>query len=365
MDERAARLAEALTRVCEGLPETRVMEVCGTHTHAAARSGLAALLPPNLRLISGPGCPVCVTSGADISLALMLCRRENVTLFAFGDMLRVPVPGAAGGLDSLLRARGMGGDVRTAVSPMDALRFARENPGREVVWFGVGFETTAPHTAALVLRAAEEGIANLSVLSAHKTMPAALTALLAGTTRVHALLCPGHVASIVGADAFSFVPETLKLPGAVAGFEAAEILSALVALVEMRARGKTALVNLYPAVVRPEGNRAAQMLLSRVFEPCAAVWRGLGRIEDSALGIRSAYAALDARTRFDLPETDMETNQPALCRCADILRGEAEPGECALFGGACMPEHPHGPCMVSSEGACAAAYFYRGARYGA
>ncbi len=356
MDERIGRLTAALWRACEGLPHTRVMEVCGTHTHAVAKSGLKALLPDNVSLLSGPGCPVCVTSGTEIACALALAQKENVTLFSFGDMLRVPVQGG----DSLLCARERGSDVRIAVSPMDALRFARENRARTVVWFGVGFETSAPHTAALILRATEEGLDNLCVLSAHKTMPAALMKLLYGTTRVHALLCPGHVAAIVGAEVFSFVPERLGLPAAVAGFEPAEILAALVALLRLRRHGEAALQNLYPSAVREQGNPVAQALVQRVFEPGDATWRGLGRIEGSALAIRAQYAAFDAQRRFEPPDTAEEAESP-FCRCPDILRGEAEPEDCALFGGGCDPAHPQGPCMVSSEGACAAAYRYGGA----
>ena len=266
----AKRLAEAWT----DLPPTTIMEVCGTHTHSIAKHGIKQLLPGNLRLVSGPGCPVCVTADEDIRLALWLARQSGTVLFTFGDMLRVPVPGANGEPDSLLRARELGGDVRIALSPMDALAFAKAHPEKSVVWFGVGFETTAPHTAAAVLRARSLGIGNFSVLCAHKTMPAALVSLLAGVKGIDALLCPGHVAVIVGADAFGFVPERLGLPGAIAGFEPEAIVSALEALAHLRRAEKPGLVNLYPEAVTGPGNRTAQSLMRSAFVPCPARWRG-------------------------------------------------------------------------------------------
>ena len=353
MSERTAALAARLREVCAGMPASVFMEVCGTHTQAVARYALRQLLPENVRLISGPGCPVCVTPDSDIGAALALTGRPEVTLCSFGDMLRVPV----GENDSLLRRRGAGADVRVALSPLDALRAAREQPQRQIVWFAVGFETTAPHTAALVLRARTEGVRNLTVLCAHKTMPAALCALLGGARTVDGLLCPGHVAAVTGADAFRFVPERLGIPGAVAGFEPEEILAALLALAGLRRAGKAELRNMYPAVVRPEGNLRAQQLIGTVFEPCAARWRGLGEIADSGLRLRPEFADFDTRRRFSLP-AGAETAEAPGCRCGEILRGAAGPCDCPLFGGACTPARPRGPCMVSAEGACAAEYRY-------
>jgi hydrogenase expression/formation protein HypD len=272
-------------------------------------------------------------------------------------MLRVPVMDVQGEADSLYRARERGSDVRITVSPMDALAYARANPSKQVVWFGVGFETTAPHTAALVRRARERGIDNLSVLCAHKTMPAALTALLSDNHGIDALLLPGHVAVITGADAFAFVPQTLCLPAAISGFEAEEITAALCMIASIRKSGAPALVNAYPGAVTAEGNTAAQALMREVFAPCAASWRGLGEIKDSGLALRAEFAQYDARNCFDISK-DTETERPTACRCAEVLRGAVSPRECPLFGKACAPDTPYGPCMVSSEGACSAAYLY-------
>lgn len=350
-------LTEALRREAERMPSTTVMEVCGTHTQSVARYALRQLLPPNLRLISGPGCPVCVTDDGDVAAALRLARQPGVTLLSFGDMLRVPLAGG----DSLLRARERGADVRLATSPMDALRVAREEPARQVVWFAVGFETTAPLTAALLRRARAENAPNLTVLCAHKTMPQALRTLLQGSRHVQALLCPGHVAAITGAEAFRFVPGELGLPAAVSGFSPQEILSALLSLAHMRVSGKAELCNAYPAAVSGRGNQTAQELLAEVFVPCEARWRGLGSIAESGLTLNDAYAGFDARLRFGLPrEPASPSREPAGCRCAAILRGECGPSDCPLFGRGCTPERPAGPCMVSAEGACAAAYEYGG-----
>lgn len=346
-------LVGRIERAAADFPALCVMEVCGTHTRAIFRLGIRGLLPKNVRLVSGPGCPVCVTDEADLARALWLARRAEVVLCCFGDMLRVP----AGG-ESLLDLAQAGADVRVCLSPLDALALARENPGREVVWFGVGFETTAPGTAALVEAAGARGVPNLSVLSAHKTMPQAIRALLRGGGRVGALLCPGHVAAVAGAEAFRFVPEELGLPAAIAGFEAEEILLALAHLCEMRAARAPGLANAYRRAVRGEGNRVALSLLDDIFEPCPARWRGLGEIPNSGLALRDPYAAFDAKRRFGLPAFDAP--EPRGCRCAGVLRGEIEPPGCPLFGKACTPERPVGACMVSLEGACAAYYEYAG-----
>ena len=351
----ARALAEALGRAAANMPPTTVMEVCGTHTQSVARYALRQLLPPNLRLISGPGCPVCVTDDGDIARALWLTRQPGVTLLSFGDMLRVPVSGG----DSLLRARERGADVRLATSPMDALRVARAEPGHQIVWLAVGFETTAPLTAALLARARADDVRNLTVLCAHKTMPSALLALLRGNRRVQALLCPGHVAAITGAEAFRFVPNALYLPAVVAGFTPTNILAALLEIVRMRVAGVAELRNAYPSAVTARGNRTAQALLAEVFAPCSARWRGLGVIDDSGLALRPAFADFDALARF-APPLPAPAAPGTACRCADILRGECRPAECPLFGKACTPDGPAGPCMVSAEGACASAYLYGG-----
>jgi len=347
-------LTEQIAQTAQGLPQMTIMEVCGTHTHAIRRHGIRQLLPQNIRLVSGPGCPVCVTAEEDIALALALAKQSNVTLFCFGDMLRVPC-----GNESLLQLSSRGADVRIALSPLDALTFATENPTREVVWYGVGFETTTPHTAALLEVAARDNIQNLSVFSAHKTMPNALRALLDTDTKIDALVCPGHVSSITGADAFRFLPEELHLPSAIAGFEPEELLVAILALVTMIRRGKPALINAYPRVVKSVPNETARALVDMWFAPCDSVWRGLGMIPQSGLALRPEHARFDALKRFALAPVSVFAH--TACRCGDVLRGAIEPVECPLFGKACLPQHPLGACMVSSEGACAAYYQYEGA----
>jgi hydrogenase expression/formation protein HypD len=347
-------LTKKIAVAAQDLPPVTIMEVCGTHTHAIRRYGIRQLLPANIRLVSGPGCPVCVTAEEDIALALALAKLPSITLFCFGDMMRVPC-----GEESLLKLKSGGADVRIAVSPMDALDFALANPEREVVWYGVGFETTTPHTAALLEKASTLGVKNLAVYSAHKTMPSALVALLGGETQVSALLCPGHVAAMTGAEAFRFVSDMLHLPAAISGFEPEELLLALLALVRMLQSGKPNLVNAYPSVVHSAGNSAARALVDTWFTPCDAVWRGLGAIPDSGLTLRPKLASWDAVKRFAPQPTSISKH--TACRCADVLRGSIEPPQCALFGKACLPEHPLGACMVSSEGACAAYYQYEGA----
>lgn len=347
------RLTEKIARAAQNLPPVTIMEVCGTHTHAIRRYGIRQLLPPNIRLVSGPGCPVCVTAEEDIALALALAKQPNVTLFCFGDMMRVPCGNA-----SLLLLGSRGADVRIALSPLDALTFAKEYPSREVVWYGVGFETTTPHSAALLEAAKRDGVQNLSVFSAHKTMPNALRALLSNASHIDALLCPGHVASITGAQAFRFVPEELHLPAAISGFEPEELLIGILALVSMLKSGKPSLVNAYPQVVKSTANETARTLVEAWFTPCDAVWRGLGEIPQSGLKLKPEHAFYDALLRLS-PVPDSITTHTA-CRCGDVLRGSIEPNKCALFGKTCVPEHPLGACMVSSEGACAAYYQYEG-----
>jgi hydrogenase expression/formation protein HypD len=347
-------LTEKIAQAAQGLPQMTLMEVCGTHTHAIRRHGIRQLLPANIRLVSGPGCPVCVTAEEDIALALALAKQPNVTLFCFGDMMRVPC-----GDESLLDLSARGADVRIALSPLDALAFAKEHPPCEVVWYGVGFETTTPHTAALLEAAARENIQNLTVFSAHKTMPNALRALLNTDTKIGGLICPGHVSSITGADAFRFLPEELHLPAAIAGFEPEELLIAILALATMIKSGKPALINAYPRVVKSTPNETARTLVDVWFAPCDAVWRGLGMIPQSGLALLPEHARFDALRKF--PLAPIAVPKQNACRCGDVLRGSIEPTQCPLFGKACRPQHPLGACMVSSEGACAAYYQYEGA----
>jgi len=332
-----------------------IMEVCGTHTMSIARYGISSLLPPELRLISGPGCPVCVTDSSLIGAALAIAGLPDVIFTSFGDMLRVPA-----GKNSLQRCRDLGADIRIVLSPLDALELARQHPGKQVVFFAVGFETTAPLTAATLARAEALGVDNFSVIPGHKTMPEALRALLAQADKIGGLLCPGHVAAMVGAEAFRFIPAELGKPAAVAGFEPVDILLGVEALADMADQGKAKLANCYPRAVRQAGNQRALALLDQVFQPADAVWRGLGPIPKSGLSLRPRYERYDALSRFsgEIAGRELAADHPGCC-CGQVLRGELQPEECPLFARACTPGSPSGACMVSSEGSCAAAYKYR------
>jgi len=348
--------AEALRGLAADLaaeagPGGTFMEVCGTHTMAIARYGLRELLPPGVRLVSGPGCPVCVTAMRDLDTVVALCGLPGMTIATFGDLVRVPASRA-----SLAEARAAGADVRVVYSPLDAVELAVADPTREVVFVGIGFETTAPTTAAAVVEARQRGVRNFSILALHKTMPLALKALLElGETPIRGFLLPGHVSVITGSECFAFLAADHGVGGVVAGFQPSDILEALLMLVR---QGVPAVDNQYTRAVQPQGNPAAQALMDRVFEPCDADWRGLGLIPGSGLRLRTEFADHDAAVRF--PVDAGEPLEPAGCRCGDVLRGVTDPAECPLFGRRCRPETPVGACMVSSEGACAARYRYRG-----
>ena len=333
-----------------------LMEVCGTHTMSIAKAGIRSVLPPHIRLVSGPGCPVCVTPPEVIDAVLELSGQPGIILTTYGDMIRVP--GSVKG-DNLRRRSAMGADVRIVYSPMDALEIAKETPGKEVVFLGVGFETTAPGTVSAVEAAAEEGVHNFSVFSMLKQTEPAIRALAADPEfNVQGFLCPGHVAAIIGETGLSFIAEDLHIPAVISGFEPNEIMQAIRLLMLQLRAGEAKLENAYPSVVRPEGNTMAKELMRRFLEPADDLWRGLGRIPASGLKLRPEYAAFDAEKKFSV-----ETGQPAVrtaCRCGDVIRGKLDPERCPLFGTVCLPEDPEGPCMVSSEGACAAAYKYRG-----
>ena len=336
--------------------DIRIMEVCGTHTVAIFRAGIRSLLPKNIRLLSGPGCPVCVTPAGHIDLCVRAAERPEVILATFGDLLRVP--GSHGSLAEA-RARGKAETV-IVYSPMDALDLARNNPDRLVVFPGIGFETTAPTAAATVLAARAAGIGNFALIPLAKTMPGVLEALLADKDlALDGLLCPGHVSAITGAAFFRPLAEERGLCCAVAGFEAADILAGILALLRQMAAGKPEAANCYPRVVSEEGNRRARALVDQVFEPVDSPWRGLGVIPRSGLALRPEFAAFDAVRRLNLRAEDAP--EPPGCRCGRILKGKLQPPECPLFGRACTPLHPVGPCMVSSEGSCAAWHRYGGA----
>ncbi len=349
--------AEVWLEKIRALPrmDVKLMEVCGTHTMSIARAGIKSLLPEGVELLSGPGCPVCVTPAAAIDAVLALSSEPGVIVTSYGDMLRVP--GIRPG-DSLARRRALGAQVELVYSPVDAVEIARQNPKKEVVFLGVGFETTAPGTAAAVLTARERGVTNFSVWSMLKTVEPALRALLRQEDfAVQGFLCPGHVATIIGAEAFRFLPGEYRIPAVVGGFEPEEILHALYLLLCQLAEGKPRLENAYPRAVSAAGNRLAQRVMAECFEPRRDLWRGLGEIEASGLGWRGELAAFDAEKKFDLRVEAAEG--PPGCRCGDVICGRCRPADCPLFGRRCTPEDPVGPCMVSSEGACAAAYKYQ------
>jgi hydrogenase expression/formation protein HypD len=323
-----------------------LMEVCGTHTHAIAAAGLRRLLPGGVRLISGPGCPVCVTPIGTMDRAVALARRPDVVVCTFGDLMRVPSSDS-----SLERESARGCDVRVVYSARDAVDIARWTPERLVVFLGVGFETTIPTIAAALEEAEREGVENFLVLAGGKLIEPPLRALVAdGEVEVQGFLLPGHVSVVIGADSYGFLEE-LGVPGAIVGFAPADVLSGVEALVQQVAQDRARIENLYARVVRPEGNPHAQELMARWFEPADTDWRGLGTIPGSGLALRTEHARRDAaRLAVDLPTP----REPQGCRCGEVLKGVIEPPECPLFDTTCTPDDPVGACMVSSEGTCAA-----------
>ena len=346
-----------LLAAIEALPlgETRLMEVCGTHTMAIAKSGIKSMLPEKVKLLSGPGCPVCVTPPQVIDAVLELAMDPEITIATYGDMVRVP--GSRPG-DSLQRRRALGAKLLVVYSPVDAVEYAKENPDREVVFLGVGFETTAPGTAAAVLTAKEEKVKNFSVLSMLKTVEPALRALMKTEDfKVQGFLCPGHVGTIIGEKGFAFLPEEYQMPAVIAGFEPEDILLSVYLLLRQIAEGRPRVENQYKRAVSPEGNVLAQNMIGRCLEPRADLWRGLGRIENSGLGFRAEFSDFDAEKKFSIRYG--EETGPSACRCGDVICGRISPSRCPMFGKRCTPEDPVGPCMVSSEGACAAAYKYQ------
>lgn len=336
-----------------GSREINLMEVCGTHTVSIGRYGFRSILPRNLHLLSGPGCPVCVTANRDIDRAVALARVPGVTIATFGDMVRVP-----GSTSSLTAAKAAGHDVRVVYSPLDAVELAAAEPERQVVFMGVGFETTTPAIAASILEADQRGLDNFSVFCVHKTTPAALRAIADDPeTAIDGFILPGHVSTITGLAPYRFLPEEFGIPGVVTGFEPVDVLEGIARLAELVVAGTPAVENAYRRGVSDEGNPVARQLVDEVFEPCDAVWRGLGELPSSGLAIRPEFACHDASRRFEVAVEP--TREPAGCRCGDVLRGVIAPTACPLFDRACTPETPVGPCMVSSEGSCAAYWRFR------
>ncbi|MEW6446739.1 MAG: hydrogenase formation protein HypD [Bacillota bacterium] len=339
----AARVAEILGR------RAVIMEVCGTHTVAISRAGLRSLLGDYIDLRSGPGCPVCVTDYADVDRMVAFARQPGVTVGTFGDMVRVPGSGS-----SLERERAEGADVRIFYSPRDAVLYAAERPEKQVVFLGVGFETTAPTVALSIKEAKARGLKNFTVFSSHKLVPPAMEALLSDPElKIDGFILPGHVSTIIGRRAYSFL-EKYRLPSVIAGFETNDILDAIRLILEMMAGGQPGIINGYTRVVREEGNRSAQQQMAEVFDVCDASWRGFGVIPQSGMCLGADFKEFDAAERFTLPE--VRPRVPAGCACGEILKGKLTPRDCCLFAKVCKPTRPVGPCMVSSEGACAAYY---------
>lgn len=329
-----------------------IMEVCGTHTVAIARNALRDLLPEGIRLISGPGCPVCVTDNSDIDRYLYLASLPNVVVATFGDMIRVP-----GTEKSLQALRAEGAEVRIVYSTLDALELARKNPAKEVVFLGVGFETTAPTVALSIEIAKAEGINNYSVLCMHKLVPPALKLLAEDQSLVvDGFLHPGHACTVIGSIPLEFMAREYGKPGVVTGFEALDILEGILMLLRQREENRCEIEIQYSRIVRPEGNPEAQAAIERVFEPVDSSWRGIGVIPQSGLKVRGAFADWDAAHKFNLPF--LKSPETPGCRCGDVLKGLIYPTQCGLFGRRCTPITPVGPCMVSAEGSCAAFYRY-------
>ena len=353
-DFKDPKLARGLIDSIQALaPEhATLMEVCGTHTVAIARNGIRNLMPEGCRLASGPGCPVCVTSNHDIDAVIALARVPEVILTTFGDMTRVP-----GSTSSLLKEQAAGRDVRIVYSPLDALSIAKENPERQVVFVGVGFETTTPLIAIAIKRAKAMGLENFSVFAAHKNMPNAMDVLMRDPNlKVDALILPGHVSTIIGMEPWRFLAEKYGIPGVITGFEPLDVLEGIAMIMRQLHEGRAEIENAYTRGVMPRGNPVALAAIDEVFETCTATWRGLGPIEGSGYRIRDEFAQFDALRRFE-PAIE-PTKEPKGCRCGDVLRGIMAPDECPLFRKVCTPENPVGPCMVSSEGSCAAYFRY-------
>ncbi|KJS87762.1 MAG: hydrogenase assembly protein HupF [Peptococcaceae bacterium BICA1-8] len=333
----------------------RIMEVCGTHTMAIARAGIKQLLPPNIELISGPGCPVCVTAQEDIERIFLLARKPEVIITTFGDMLRVP-----GSTGSLQEMQAEGADVRIVYSPLDAVNLARNNPKKEIIFLAVGFETTTPTVALALEDAYKTGVDNFSIVCMHKLVIPALKALLSDEeTEIHGFLLPGHVSTIIGTIPYEFIPREYQRACVVSGFEPGDILESILLISRQLENADYKVENQYKRGVKTEGNKIALEIMDKYFAPFNSLWRGMGEIKESGLKLRPEYVQYDAILKFGLEDALVQL-APTGCICGNILKGILKPEECALFSKMCTPAFPVGPCMVSSEGACAASYYYAG-----
>lgn len=352
MDEgdRASIILKGISGLVDG--HIRLMEVCGTHTVSIFRSGIRSLLPEGIELISGPGCPVCVTPVGEIDRAIALAQTKDVTLLTFGDLMRVPATSS-----SLNQERAMGRDIRIVTSPLDAVEIAQRETQRRIIFFAVGFETTSPAIAAAVKEARRRGISNLYLLSCQRLIPPAIRALLSSRdAKIDGFILPGHVSVIIGKTPYSFIAREFSLMGVITGFEALDILEGVYMLLCQKKEGRSEIEVQYRRAVKEEGNQLALEIMEEVFEPVSARWRGLGMIPKSGLTLREEFKEMDAALVFDIPYKDKR--DPPGCLCGEILQGLKSPPDCPLFDTTCTPEMPVGPCMVSSEGSCAAFHKY-------
>jgi len=358
MLEKIYKAQSVMNSACEKLGrQINIMEVCGTHTVSIFRNGIRSMLPERIKLLSGPGCPVCVTDQGYIDIVLKLADRDDCIIATYGDMIRVPGTGGS------LETKQSTANIKVVLSSEDALQLAKDNPEKIVVFVAVGFETTAPATAVVVKEAAADSIDNFCILSGHKLVVPAMRALLSGKNHnIDAFLCPGHVSVIIGFGAFSEIVEHFGRPCVVAGFEPMQIIEGLSEICRQLADGAAEVKSIYTAVVTEKGNTTAQKIIAECFEPADGYWRGLGKIEKSTLQLKDKYSQFDAMKRFGIIETP--TEDISGCRCGEVLCGLISPPECGLFGKSCTPQTPIGPCMVSSEGACAAWFKYGGQRRG-
>ncbi len=335
----------------------KLMEVCGTHTVAIFRHGIRDLLPKEIKLLSGPGCPVCVTSIRDVDTVIEISRQPDAIVTTFGDMMRVP-----GNKLSLFQAKAEGGDIRMVYSPLDALKLAEKTPGRNVVFFATGFETTSPLVAGTLAEAESKGVPNFFIYSVHKTVPPALQALLsAPEVQIDGFILPGHVSTIIGLKPYAFLAAEYRKPSVVTGFDAMDILNGVLMLLQQIAGNRAAVENEYAKVVKEEGNPRAVALLYEFFEPEDAYWRGIGMLPGSGLRLKEKYSHRDVMKKYAISVSDGQ--EPKTCSCGEVLKGIKIPTDCALFGKACTPDKPVGACMVSTEGSCAAYYKYAGMVY--
>jgi hydrogenase expression/formation protein HypD len=333
-------------------PNSNLMEFCGGHTIAIFRSGIRSVLPKNIKMLSGPGCPVCVTSNLDIDKAGEVVKLPDVILTTYGDMMKVP-----GSNENLFQLRAQGYDIRVVYSTLDAIKIAQQNMNKNIVFFGIGFETTAPTLAATILEAKKKNIKNFFVISVLKlTIPAIKVLLNLGEVNINGIIGPGHVSTIIGANTWRFLPEKFKIPIVLTGFEPLDILQAIELILDLIRKGKAEVLNQYIRGIKPEGNTIAIDIMNKVFERVTVDWRGFGKIPESGLRVKKEFEDFDAEKKFSLNLKPAKENQN--CHCGEVLRGVISPDECELFRDICNPDNPMGPCMVSSEGTCAAYYHY-------